>query len=276
MTPELETSLSAQLRALRVDPPDDGFTDRLTARLEREAPARLERSNVTRLFGKRRGLILLSAAAVFVSGGALALLDVAPLSWHRPSEPAAVPAEPQQARETDSPPARARVPRVERTPQSDRMTAPPEAPEPPRQLAVPAIPPRRLPSPVERSPERTHALSDDRQSAPPEAARPQPLRVDLDSRSIPELPLPIAEREQRSNKAPGEHPQAIPRLNADLRRPGSDTGRRERFERPGMEERQHKLRSTETERTREIERTREGRVERPEDNNRERGRRRSE
>ncbi len=37
MTPDLEASITARLRALRVDPPDDGFMARLGERLENES-----------------------------------------------------------------------------------------------------------------------------------------------------------------------------------------------------------------------------------------------
>lgn len=256
MTPELETSLSARLRALRVDPPDDGFSERFSARLEREAgPGRVERGNVTRLFGKRRGLILLSAAAVFISGGALALFEVAPLVWTAPSEPATVPAERREVETLTERPAPARVPHKERAPE---RVAPPPPPPPPviEEVAPEREPAPRLPSPVGRG-ERRAERRNERDHAR-DIARPEVERLAVEPRSVPELSSPSLDREQHARDSREDRSFRIPRLNADLGRSTSETRRGERFERPDIEERARERASGDTGRRRDVERAREG------------------
>lgn len=275
MTPELETSLSARLRALRVDPPDDGFSERLSARLEREAaPGRVERGNVTRLFGKRRGLILLSAAAVFISGGALALFEVAPLVWTAPSEPASVPAERRELQTVTERPAPARVPQKERAP--ERVEPPPPPPPPVIEAVAPEREPApRLPSPFERGERRTERRSERDHAR--DIARPEVERLAVEPRSVPELSSPSLDREQHARDSRQDRSFRVPRLNADLGRSASEARGGERFERPDVEERQRDRGSNETERRRDVERAREGtRGERSGGNDDGRGRRRGE
>lgn len=224
MKPDVEASVTARLRALRVDPPDDGFMDRLAQRLEQE-PVAVSGGRVTRLFGKRRGLILLSAAAVFVSGGALAFLRVSPFAWNvSPPAPAAT----EERRELGAAPA---------TPRGAERPKPAPIPEPllpaaeppaPAQQPAPPVPPPRLPSPIE----------------PRNGAQ-----------ALPELASPL--RAEGLDRREQERPRTIPRLDADLGRDRFERREREHPERPEREARERNRRELESERRREFERSRE-------------------
>jgi hypothetical protein len=273
MTTELD--LTARLRALRVDPPDDGFMERFAAQLEQEpAPVRRE-GKVLRPFGRRRGLLLLSAAAVFISGGALAFLKVSPLGFRAPVEP--VPVE----KNVEAPRVEAAETPARRVVRTRPEVAPPEPlldakPEPPLE-APPRAVPERLPSPIEPS-RAAHAPAVERPSLRQESARPHAGPRDVGRRAVPELPSPVEEREARPTDERRERPRSgVPRLNADLRPAGRERPRPERSEQRGEEERGRRRPRSDEPPRRDVERTREReRGDRAEQRGQERERRRSE
>jgi hypothetical protein len=100
---------------------------------------------------------------------------------------------------------------------------------------------------------------------------------ELEPRSVPELPSPLLEREERSRAESGQRPHPIPRLNADIEHPAVPHERRERPARPGLQERTRQHQSGDQERRREVERMRERtRLQRPDNQSRDRERRRPE
>jgi hypothetical protein len=222
MSQDHDHALPDRLRALRVDPPDDGFSARLLERLQVEsAPS----ANVVRpgFRRHRRGLALVAVAAVFVSGAAAALMGTQGYrGWWFPEQAAPAVAPPAVESDLSPPVAPAeRVKKVVEVPAVPSRALPEPAPHPqpherttefPRARVVP-----RLETDLRGAPRRSTS-AEDRSSTDRKVERWEQAATP----AVPKLELvdpsaASAERDrQRPEAAPRVH-RPVPRVAADLR-----------------------------------------------------------
>lgn len=222
MSIRTESQLSTQLQALRVDPPDDGFSMRLSARLAEATPAgrsdhRGKVVSLRKFRGNRSTLMLLAAATVFVAGGAAALGGPAVVSewiasWTAPAAPVVPEVQPAPV----SKPAanlRKALPKTKAVvvepavPKSATAEATTRLPLPKSIPRVQGPTPQRKPAVVRRA-----AIAEKRAVVAPEV-EPQPLR-------IPRVVLGAPPARQSLRERTRAHSEARSRVRAAERRAG--------------------------------------------------------
>jgi hypothetical protein len=240
MSAETDQLLARELRALRVDAADDGFRANLLARLESanvyplfgtEGRSSggfegLSESNAkalsTRRFWPRlpsvsrgRRIALLVLAALFISGGAAALIGGNPLQFllsgteepARSVKPAAASAAPKSAAQSR--------PRQPPTPKAVIRPPSPEAPEVER--IEPALGPMEIPKlqPEVHAPRAAARLRDGAAVGPLQVSRPQGVARPME---IPRVDALALERQEQNARPvpPFETPLAIPKLRPRL------------------------------------------------------------
>lgn len=238
MSAETERVLLQDLRALRADALDDGFRARLAARLESanvyplfdgdaareargermEVPAASDVGDQPNATGSKQGrslrlgrparIGLLLVAAVFISGGAAALMGANPLRLLTGNDEAAAPAV------FEAPPPEERKPAAPKLWVQPKPVVPPVELEPPAEdreeptralpapLRVPKAPLDLRPEPASDAKGRRPRLNDGQPPRPLEVPRVEPEALD----PTPQTQRPAAE----------EKPLAIPKLRPDL------------------------------------------------------------
>jgi hypothetical protein len=244
MTEIDDLELSQRLRALRVEPPANGFEARFAERLlelqtEGDAPAEPRRAPARGIVGPwlRRGPVRLIGATALLVAGAAAALEGGVVEWVQTRVFTA----PSGADTPASPPPPTRGARAERrvgTPVERPPAAPPLAPEPARARPADAVPAPAAASAAPGTAERSSAVP-----------RVQPERRAL---RLPEVPLTPERR-------PSRELPSVPRVEIEPR-PGTridgPEGRLGRAASPGPSGGMIRERGRDLERIREIARAR--------------------